>query len=240
MPEPSRSAESHPDARRSWRKRLAWALGLSLVIGPGLATWYGVWLSVDPVQVASPVDAIVILSGYNRHELAAQWQREGRVREVWTVSTTKAPLVKLGLARPAHEINLDRLVELGVSPTAVQQFTADLQPRDVPAVLREIERIIEQQGAEQVVVTCQALETRFLRQVATAALSPNVARRIQFWGLPSDRYVSTRWWMSRTGAKDAWNQTLQLLGNWWDGPTGGFEEVDWSPETWEPPLEAVP
>jgi hypothetical protein len=241
MSEPQRSADLPPDTPRVGRKRMAWGLGLSLLIGPGLASWYGYWLSVDSVQVSPPVDALVILAGYNRHELAAQWIREGRTREIWMISAPLTPMVKLGLARPAHEVNLERLVELGVSPKVVRQFAADLQPRDLPGTLREIEQGIQQHGTRQIVVTCPALEARFLRQVANAALAPEAAQKIQFVGLPSDRYVSTRWWLSRTGVKDAWNQTLQLLGNWWDGPTGGFEEVNWSPETWEPPpLEAAP
>ena len=241
MSEPKPSADAPPGPFRRLPRRSIWVCGLLLLISPFVASWYGYWLSTDSVQVEFPVDAIVILGGYNRHELAAEWVRMGRCREIWMISTPLTPMVRLGLERPAAEVNLERLTVLGVSPTVIRQVTANIKPRDVPAALRAIDELRQQQGAGQIAVTCQSLETRFMRQIANAALPPESSFRIQFIELPSDRYASTRWWMSRTGLKDTWNQTLQILGNWWDGPTGGFDEVEWDPETWEPPRrEAAP
>lgn len=221
-------------------RRKLWLGGLLiLLVGPCLASMYGYWLSTDSVRVEFPVDAVVVLGGYNRHELAAQWIETGRCQEVWIFSSTVNPLAQAGLTRPPEEVHAERLRELGVAPEFVRQFSIDCKPRDVPAALRAIDHTRRQLGARQIVVTCQSLEVQFLRQIANAALSNESAASVQFVELPNDRYASTRWWISRTGLKDAWNQTMQLLSNWSDGPTGGFEEVEWDPWNWEPPRPEV-
>lgn len=234
------SATPEPPPRRAlWRRRLAYFAVTSL-LASGLATLYGLWLDRDSVLLPKPVDAVVSMGGYHRHELAVEWLKQGLCREIWVLVPPEPILVRLGVEQPGVEVTRQQLIRLGAPLDRVREFRIRARDRHVPDTIRDLGELCERQNAQRVLVTCEALEARPLRQIANAALSPNLRSRIQFLSMASDRYQASWWWLSRTGMKECWNQSIQVLSNWWDGPTAGFESIDWHPETWEPPpAEAV-
>lgn len=224
--------------QRPRTRKFRWWIWGGFLVSPVLASWYGVWLNTDSNPIPGPVAALMPLGGYHRYELAADWLQHARCQSIWIGSNSNDSLVKLGISRPGSEVSREQLLKLGVPANQIHTFEIDVADGDLPGEIRAIGHQCVLQNAPHIVITCQTLEVRSLRQIANGALDPEVRSRIHFLPMPNDRYRAAWWWLSRTGMKDVANQTLQVLSNWWDGPTGGFDQLEWHPETWEPPRAA--
>ena len=208
----------------------------SLAIVGGMlagASWYGHWLSTDRLAWEGPADSVVTLSGDSQIPHAALWLKQGRVREVWVIRTRGTLLVELGIHEHFADASLRELRDRGVLDSQVRVLAVAAEESEIPRLLLAIGQAPEFQGAQQVVMACQPLEARFLRQIADAALPRPQADRLRFVTLPHDEYTSTRWWVCRTGWKSVYVASLQILANATFGPLSGFDSVPWSPDAWE-------
>ena len=132
MSNPSSSLPiSAPPKQFVWRKRIATAV-FSVVLLSALFSYYGYWLNTDAVQLAQPVDACVLMGGYHRHELAADWLRQGHCRSIVIFSSPPTTLVKLGIQKPGNEVSRQQLHQLGVPVDRIQEFSSTAREHDLP------------------------------------------------------------------------------------------------------------
>lgn len=239
MNDPSADPPACPETpqlslKRRWTSRrwllVAFTVCCLLVVS---AAWYGHWLATERLIWSGQADCVVLLSGYNQYEFAAQWMEQGRVREVWVIRTRSTRLMEMGIHEQFAEISIRELRKRGVADARVRVLPVDAAEGDLPHVLQAIGRASERWGTRQVVVQCHPLESRFLRQVADAALPAEQSNRLRFVALPHDEYTASRWWACRSGWKGVYEASMQMLSNLTMGPLSGFESPPWNPDQWE-------
>ncbi len=190
------------------------AFGFAVVVlSVASATWYRYWLSADRLTWTGSADCVVTFSGDDQNKFAAEWQKQGRVREVWVIRARDTLLVKLGIHECDADTSLRALHKSGVPDAHIRVLSVDAVEGEIPRFLQAIGQASARAKAPQVVVQCHPLETRFLRQIADAALPSQQSDRLRFVPLPHDEYTTTRWWVCRAGWKDVNDISMPVMAN---------------------------
>lgn len=201
--------ESAPVTARGRRGRWVVAAALLLLVAfhAPLLRQVGEGLMTEPP--AGKFDAVLILSGDHRLQAAVDLLESGRVGQIWLMEGRPDYVVAAGILPSEVESVRDRLAEMGV-PGSQIEILGDLEVDDLPDAVRLLGARLETQPDLRLMIICGALSGRHVQYVLQDVLEPDAADRISILGLPYDRFPMQRWWRSRSGLKQVFNELCAL------------------------------
>lgn len=193
-------------SRRRWRYIVAATLLLILLHGPLLRA---VGRALMSEAARGEFDAVVLLGGDHRLQMAVEMIDSQRVRQVWLLEGRPDFLVTAGILPSDVEVMADRLIESGVAEDRIVTLS-DPEVDDLPDAVRLLGRTLAGKPDVRLVVSCGALSGRHVRFVLDDVLDSGISSRVAVLGLPYDRFNLQQWWRSRSGLKQVFSELCTL------------------------------
>ncbi|MBX3439368.1 MAG: hypothetical protein KF861_17910, partial [Planctomycetaceae bacterium] len=168
---------------------------------------YGEFLALE--RPTRPGGACVVLGGDHRHQRAAELLHQGTVTEIWLLEREASYAVKAGILRPHHAMEIDHLRSLGIADDQIRVLPGGM--RDVDDAARMIVDAARETPETSVLVLCDCLHSRNMLLVLDAVQEEPRATEIGVETVPADAFDERSWWKSRSGWKDTFNATCQIL-----------------------------
>jgi uncharacterized SAM-binding protein YcdF (DUF218 family) len=165
------------------------------------------WIVSDPVTRA---DAIVVLGGnfQNRPLIAADLYRRGLADKVLVSQTDDLKRVARGTSPSDTEMNRNALLELGVPPTAIENFgAANRNTRDEAIALREWAK---QNAASVFIIPSEIFSARRVRWIFDREFSGS-AVTIEVPSFEQPGYTRSEWWKTEYGVTTFQNELLKYV-----------------------------
>jgi uncharacterized SAM-binding protein YcdF (DUF218 family) len=198
---------------RLWRPLAVLVLAL---VGLGVTTWWGrapllrgvadAWIISDPPAVA---DAAAVFGGglETRPFAAAEYYREGLVKEVLVSSDRVGPAARLGVVPSDEAAAREVLLKLGVQADAIHSFGAHLANTDKEALALRDWAI--RHHVHTLIVPTEIFATRRLRWTLHHVFGDSVVIRVPALDPPD--YDATNWWKNERGVIDFQNEVIKYL-----------------------------
>ncbi|MGD9855313.1 MAG: hypothetical protein AB7U20_10235 [Planctomycetaceae bacterium] len=176
-------------------------------------------------------DAAVVLGGDHRLQRAAEFWKDGTVSEIWLLEREPSYAVSAGILPPAHAVEVEELKSLGVPDARIRVLQGAL--RDVDDAARIISGEVRRSPDQRLLVLCHRPQCRNLRLVLDLVLGRSSGSQVGVRGVPADAFHEGNWWKSRTGWKDTFNATCELLFTMLHGVDVKRTQTPWNPDDFE-------
>lgn len=208
--------QSHVSARRHhWRRRLAWALaiGLLLLLGcyvfraPLLTGLAEAWVVDEPLTHA---DAIVIPGGRPdlRAPEAARLYQQGYAPCILHMNIKRCPLVDAGILPSEMEVTRKLLLSNNVPQAAIVVIG-----KEVASTYEESKAVcawVQETGAKSVIIPTDPAQTRRVYWLFTKQLKGTGAQ-IQVHAIKPKQYGINDWWRHWDGRHAFENEFLKYV-----------------------------
>ncbi len=196
-------------SQRRWRRRaILCALLLTVVTHPWWLRAIGEYLAAKEEPVSS-ADVVLVLDGDHRLQLAAQMLVNESVSEVWLVEREPSYAEEAGILPTRHDVAVRELVSLGVPEKQIRVLRGRARECDDDA------QVVAQEMAgtptKTLIILCKQMDGRNMRLVFSKLLGHKQASHFSVLGLRDDEFDQRNWWRSRSGWKETFTATSDLV-----------------------------
>jgi uncharacterized SAM-binding protein YcdF (DUF218 family) len=199
--------------RKVWRRALLW---LVVVAALGIGAWASrrwlllsaadLWIVSDPI---GPADAVVVFGGgiVDRPFAAAQYYRQGLVKEILVSNARESPAEKLGVVISDVAATEAVLQKLGTPPTAIDTFGNALASTHQEVLA--LHAWAETHNLRRIIVPTEIFSTRRVRWMLRRVFGGAFVVRVV--ALDPPQYSRDDWWRHEEGVVAFNNEIIKYV-----------------------------
>ena len=179
------------------RQRVRWGLAILVAAGlifalrePILRSLAGPLIVTESLPAAS---GILLLGGDRRFDETADFLQRHPTGTVFLKERPAGRLERLGILPPSKELERRELTHRGVTKDQIAVVGREESFSDA------LTRWFQDRTDDQIIVLCDAFESRELRWRLNRELPQSIARRMTIRPLPNSAYGQSNWWRSKQG-----------------------------------------